>query len=164
MNIQELLFYADKRLQEALRDLPPESLDTPGVCGVWSVKDILSHLTACEHQTEEVLLAFTGGGEMPTLTRVKRMGQHKWNTYEVESRKALPIASILNEYLSAYEHTLKQIEQIPDEVFSQRGTIPWYGEQYALDDYLAYSQYGHKCEHGAQINVFKDALKAAQGT
>ena len=30
---------------------------------------------------------------------------------------------------------------------------------YSLDDFLVYSYYGHKGEHGAQINVFKDVLK-----
>jgi hypothetical protein len=31
--------------------------------------------------------------------------------------------------------------------------------EYSLDDYIVYSSYGHKREHGAQINVFKDTLK-----
>jgi hypothetical protein len=38
------------------------------------------------------------------------------------------------------------------------GTLPWYGPEYALDDFIVYSYYGHKREHSAQINVFRDQL------
>ena len=37
------------------------------------------------------------------------------------------------------------------------GSIPWYGEEYALDDLIVYQYYGHKREHSAQIEAFRDA-------
>jgi hypothetical protein len=40
----------------------------------------------------------------------------------------------------------------------QNGALPWYGAEYDLEDFIAYSFYGHKREHTAQINVFRDAL------
>ena len=49
--------------------------------------------------------------------------------------------------------------KIPVEVLRRPGTLPWYGAQYALDDFIVYQYYGHKREHTAQINVFKDLLK-----
>ena len=33
------------------------------------------------------------------------------------------------------------------------GTIPWYGPQYSLDDMLVYTMYGHKREHGPQLDA-----------
>ena len=44
------------------------------------------------------------------------------------------------------------------ETLRQVGTLPWYGAEYALDDYLVYAFYGHKREHSGQISVFKDHL------
>ena len=38
------------------------------------------------------------------------------------------------------------------------GTLPWDGEDYALDDFLVYGYYGHKREHSAQIAAFRDRL------
>ena len=39
------------------------------------------------------------------------------------------------------------------------GTLPWYGPEYDLEDFIAYTFYGHKREHMAQVNVFLDTLK-----
>ena len=41
-------------------------------------------------------------------------------------------------------------------MFRQSGTLPWYGMEYALDDFLVYIYYGHKREHSAQIAAFRD--------
>jgi hypothetical protein len=38
------------------------------------------------------------------------------------------------------------------------GTIPWYGEQYSIEDLIVYQYYGHKREHVAQIWVYRDHL------
>jgi len=46
--------------------------------------------------------------------------------------------------------------QLSPEVFRQTGTLPWYGNAYALDDLLVYMYYGHKREHSAQIAAFRD--------
>ncbi len=39
------------------------------------------------------------------------------------------------------------------------GTLPWYGMEYALDDFIVYTFYGHKREHSAQIAAFGDLLR-----
>ena len=51
--------------------------------------------------------------------------------------------------------------RIPPDTWRQNGTLPWYGAEYSLDDFIVYTFYGHKREHTAQINVFKDTLKEA---
>ena len=45
----------------------------------------------------------------------------------------------------------------------QAGLIDWYGAEYDLEDFLIYSYYGHKREHSAQIEVFKDLLNHESG-
>jgi hypothetical protein len=49
--------------------------------------------------------------------------------------------------------------RLPAESYHQTGLIPWYGAEYDLDDFLVYTYYGHKREHGAQIAVFRDQIK-----
>jgi hypothetical protein len=51
------------------------------------------------------------------------------------------------------------ISEFPAEQLRQPGSLPWYGPAYAIDDLIVYQYYGHKREHTAQINVFKDLLK-----
>ncbi len=60
---------------------------------------------------------------------------------------------------AAQAETVKRIAQIPTEILRQPGTVPWYGMEYSLDDFLVYQYYGHKREHMAQVNVFADQLK-----
>ncbi len=50
------------------------------------------------------------------------------------------------------------VAQLSSETLRQNGTLPWYGEGYALDDFLVYAYYGHKREHSAQIAAFRDRL------
>jgi len=45
------------------------------------------------------------------------------------------------------------------DAMRQAGTLPWYGLEYALDDFLVYAFYGHKREHSAQIAAFRDRLE-----
>ena len=42
---------------------------------------------------------------------------------------------------------------IPETERSRPGTLPWYGDEYALDDFIVYTSYGHKREHGPQIEA-----------
>ena len=46
------------------------------------------------------------------------------------------------------------------ETFRANGSIPWYGAEYCLDDYIVYTNYAHKREHCGQIDVFGDRFRA----
>jgi hypothetical protein len=82
-----------------------------------------------------------------------------FNDKEVEVRQGLSSQETLAEYEAAHARNLTLIAQIPVETLRQAGTIPWYGLEYAVDDYIVYAFYGHKREHGAQIAVFRDGIK-----
>ena len=66
------------------------------------------------------------------------------------------MAGTLAEYNAAVTHVLSLIREIPPETARQPGTVPWYGQEYALDDLIVYQYYGHKREHSAQIAAFLD--------
>ncbi len=46
--------------------------------------------------------------------------------------------------------------QISAETWEHEGLLPWYGQEYDLEDFIAYTYYGHKREHCGQIAVFRD--------
>ena len=60
------------------------------------------------------------------------------------------------EYNTAFERVTELLAQVPLETQRQEGLLAWYGAEYDLEDFLAYSFYAHKREHGAQINEFKN--------
>ena len=71
-----------------------------------------------------------------------------------------PPESILAEYTSAHTRVITLAGRLPGSLWAQTGTIPWYGAEYSLDDFIVYQYYGHKREHSAEIAAFADRLNA----
>jgi hypothetical protein len=44
MNATDILKYGQVTALQAINGLPESAWETPGACGVWSVKDIIAHL------------------------------------------------------------------------------------------------------------------------
>lgn len=161
MNPTDILHYGDQFLRRNLDGLPESAWETGGVCGVWSVKDIIAHLASYEHWLAEVLAPFAGVEmDTPVFTRIGEVGPAAWNDVEVELRRGKSPAEALAEYDEAYRRNQEQfVPKVAAADWPKVGTLPWYGAQYSLDDFIVYSFYGHKREHGAQIAAYKDRLK-----
>jgi hypothetical protein len=159
MNAKDVLHYGHDFVTRNLVDLPLSHWDDANVCGWWSTKDILAHLASFEYMLAEVLHGYLGGGPTPTL-QVYGADPGKFNDDQVAARKGHTPQQVFDEYAAKQAETMDLIAKIPAEVIRQAGTLPWYGLEYSLDDYIVYQYYGHKREHTAQINVFKDLLKA----
>ena len=157
MNASDILMYGHGTVLQTIEGLPESAWETPGACGVWSVKDIIAHLTSYEHVLVDVLSAFVGGGPTPYLNKYTDPGG-QFNDSEVELRKGKTVREVLGEYNDTHEQVRSLVARIPVETFRQTGTLPWYGMEYALDDFIVYTQYGHKREHSAQIAAFRDHL------
>ena len=69
---------------------------------------------------------------------------------------------MLDELNQAHAQVLELIQQVPEAEARRPGTLPWYGAEYALEDYLVYQFYGHKREHSAQIAAFRDLVVAGK--
>jgi hypothetical protein len=71
----------------------------------------------------------------------------------------MPLRQVLAEFEDAHHRAIALAEKIPPALFLKAGTLPWYGKEYALDDYIVYQFYGHKREHSAQIAAFRDIVE-----
>lgn len=163
MNAADILKYGQLTVLQTIEGFPETACETPGACGVWSVKDIIAHLTSYECVLEEVLATFMGGSHDPTpyLTRYTDPAS-QFNDTEVAKRKNKNIREVLDELNDTHAQVMSMISKIPAETLRQSGTLPWYGMAYALDDLLVYMYYGHKREHSAQIAAFRDILSHLQ--
>ncbi len=157
MNAHDILMYGDRTLRAGLDAVPVDQWTQAGVCGWWSVKDIMAHLTSYELCHAELLSSFIEPVPTPTMDRFREQGP-EFNKFQVAARKDLAPEHVLNEYGEAHARLMESVSKIPVATLAQVGTIPWYGDSYSLDDLLVYSNYGHKREHVAQINVFKEFL------
>jgi hypothetical protein len=123
------------------------------------VKEIIAHLASFEHMLVEVERSFVDGGPTPYLNQLSTLGGQYFNDFQVGIRQDKTPAAQLDEYVQAHEESMRLIGRIDPETLRRPGTLPWYGAEYSLDDYIVYQYYGHKREHTAQINIFKDSLK-----
>jgi len=160
MNAVDILKYGQQTVLQAIDGFPETAWETPGACGVWSVKDIIAHLASYERILVDILTTFTGGGSTPVLNSYVELGS-QFNDIEVSRRTAKTIQDVLAEFNDTHLQVMSLLVNIPSETRSISGTLPWYGREYALDDVLVYMYYGHKREHSAQIAAFRDRLREA---
>lgn len=158
MNAGDILTYGHGTILQTIDGLPDAAWETGGVCGVWSTKEIIAHLASYEQLLIEVLSAFTGGGPTPYMQMWRELGLG-FNDKQVEMRNGKTAAEVLAEYNDAHDRVRAQVAQIPTDTFQQTGTLPWYGMEYALDDFIVYTYYGHQREHAAQIAAFRDRIR-----
>jgi hypothetical protein len=159
MNANDILKYGHLTVCHTVDGLPDAKWEIDGVCGVWSVKDIIGHLAAFEHMLTDVLSTFLDGGDTPYLTQMAEQGGQAFNDIQAAARKSRSVQDVWREYNDACAESTALARRIPPETWTKVGSLPWYGAEYALDDFIVYSFYGHKREHCAQINVFRDTLK-----
>ena len=157
MNAADILKYGHLFVLGAIEEVPETEWETPNVCGIWSSKQIIAHLASFEHLLNDVLYTFLGQDPGPTLRRFGESPQ-AFNDVEVGRRKSKSADDVLHEYADWYSQNGTLLAEIPAEKLRAAGTMPWYGNEYSLDDFIVYTFYGHKREHMAQINVIKDLL------
>ena len=158
MNAVAILKYGQQTVLQTLEEFPEAAVEKPGACGVWSVKDIIAHLASYEEVLVDVLSTFGSLQPTPYLNKFTEPGG-QFNDTEVDLRKARTMPEVLAEFNDAHAQVMSLATQISSERFRQTGTLPWYGMEYALDDFLVYTFYGHKREHSAQIAAFGDRLR-----
>ena len=166
MNSDDVLKYGHGEVVAAIEDVPEAEWYRPGVCGVWSVKEIIAHLASYELLLVDALNSVLDETRpTPTLDTVFELdGLEQFNDVEVAARQKKSMEEVLAEYTNTYRQAEKLLAQIPIERRRQAGVLAWYGDEYDLEDFIAYSFYGHKREHSAQINVFKDLLIREQSS
>lgn len=158
MNAVDKLKRGHEIVLQTTEAFPEVSIETPDACGVWSVKDIIAHLLSYEHVIIDVLNTFVSGSATPNLDRLWAMGS-QFNESEVSRYKTKPLQDILTEFNTAHTRSVSIAVQIPGEKFSQKNSLPWYGGEYDLDDFIVEHCYGHKREHSAQIAAFGGLMR-----
>lgn len=160
MNPSDVLKYGHNTVSRTLTEIPTAHWETAGVCGTWSVKDIIGHLAAYEHLLTEVIAPLIHLSiDYKYMPQISQIGIAAFNDVQAGNRAQHTPAQVLAEYNEAFAYNQEQIvPKVPAALWAQTGTLPWYGNKYSLDDYIVYTFYGHKREHCAEINVFKDTL------
>jgi uncharacterized damage-inducible protein DinB len=160
LNASEQLEKSNLMVISAVDDLPETAWDVPGACGNWSVKDIVAHLASYEHIVVEVLSIFQKGEPTPSILKFLHQPD-QFNNDEVEARKYETAQHVEDEYQDMQVQATSLLMQIPEEKVLKRGTMPWYGEDCCLADFI-HRMYEHTREHCAQIVRFRARISQGQ--
>lgn len=159
MNASDILKYGDLTWLGAVKTVPDNRQDESGVCGFWSAKDLFAHIVSYELMLADVLAQQLGKGE-PTPTLDHFLGKPaSFNNAEVENRENLSWQAVWDEYTAVHQRVMALIAEFTPEKLREPGVLPWYGTEYSLDDFIVYTNYGHKREHSAQIDAYLDRLR-----
>lgn len=157
MNTVDILKYGDRTLLKSLSGFSEDDYYKSGACGYWSIKEIIAHLASFELMLDEAISSVTTGNLGQILTAY--LDNHQdFNDQQVSQRANLRMDQTLQQYKDAHRSLMTTAAEISDSLYRQNGTIPWYGDEYCLNDLIVYSNYGHKREHSAQVNAFRDIL------
>jgi hypothetical protein len=156
MNTSDILKYGHLTVMGNLEPLSQSTWLQPGVCGIWSVRDIIAHLASFEHVLVAILSELLGKDPGPYLKEFMAGADGPFNDDQVNRRQGLSANDALEEYVATFEKAAGLAAQIPVETMRKNGVLPWYGPEYDLEDFIVYTFYGHKREHMAQVAYFRD--------
>ena len=159
MHINDMQKYGHSYILRTLDGIDAKDCETGGVCGVWSIKNIIAHLTSTEWLLVEILEQLLEiDGDKPHIEALFAQGFPVWNDSQVNLRKDKSYPEQWDEYIQAFERATELLAKMPDDLLRQTGLLTWYGAEYDFEDFFVYSYYAHKREHSGHIALFKDTL------
>lgn len=135
------------KLEAALAGLSPEQMERPGVCGAWSVKDLLAHVASWERhllsdlekmRRGEPLLEVGGDGTFNQINEDNYLRSRDWSLEEVRAESE-----------SSYSQVIQWLEGA-----SQAELDRPYLYGMTLGDFVKVDTWEHYAEHRAQIERF----------
>ncbi|MBN9390137.1 MAG: hypothetical protein J0I20_19070 [Chloroflexi bacterium] len=157
MEFEGLLGYAHGMVTKSIAGLAENNRTEEVACGAWSARDVMGHLCTFKLYTVDVISTFVGNTATPYLDL---MGQQRGNfgDEQVAQRKHFSFEENLLDYNVAHARMMALLARIPAATLHQAGTLPWYGMEYALDDFILYTDFGHQIEHASQLALLRDRV------
>jgi hypothetical protein len=139
---------ARSALLAALDGLPDDALLRPGAVGIWSVKDILAHLTVWQSELITTLSGIERPSRVPNIANIEDLDEWNDEQYRVNARRPLDI--ILEDFHGVHKHLLKAIDMIDEKSLNDARRFAWM-EGEPLWYLIAENGYWHEQEHADEI-------------
>ncbi|MCI0344051.1 MAG: hypothetical protein L0221_01225 [Chloroflexi bacterium] len=160
MNPHDVLRYGHRTFGRAIAALEPADW-TRIVAGVWTPKDVVGHVSAI-HWLGVSALAELAGEEAPPAAH-ELADDVDFNMGQAAIRASWPVEHITDEYESVTGELSRLAMAIDTDTWRRIGTIPRYGPEYSLEDYIVYRVYGHIREHATHLGMAIDLRNGAVG-
>ena len=159
MNIHDVLRDGHEMFQESLLGLADADWQRIGVVGQRSVKEIVAQAAGFEKMLVELLETLSSDRDGSLVARFAA-DPERFGVDEIQARRHLSPAYTFAEYDRTYRHAMALLRRLPAKKLHEKGLLPWYGEQYDLEDFLVHAFYGHKREYSAHVALYREQLEA----
>ena len=152
--VVDALRAARAELLEAIDGLSDSDLAAPGVAGDWSVKDILSHVTACEAELVRALAQLKLGRRSDFWDDRTDAEIDALNAKYQRQNKNKPLRRVLEDFEGVRKQTIKQVESLRDADLT--GPFKYARrEGQPLVEFIAGDSFGHERDHIADIQNWR---------
>lgn len=118
-----------RRWDMMLNAIDKARMDEPGAAGHWSVKDIVSHVTAYERWLVEWLTAALQN-TFPAPSPLDDADIERRNARVYELTHSLPVEQVLANARETFDELLKIIKALPEKYFSNPQSAEWFMKPY----------------------------------
>ena len=144
-------------LEALLNPLDETQMTRAGVNGSWSIKDVLTHLTAWQHAMVDRLQAVVRN-EKPALTDLTDEEIDRLNEQFYQEGKSRPLAEVQTDFRTTFLQIVEVVQALPWEDLADAHRFAWLNGT-PLWRYVAGDTYEHYQEHIESIQEF---LKTGQ--
>jgi hypothetical protein len=134
---------------ESFAGLSGREMETAGVVGNWSVKDLIAHVTTWEEESLTHLPGIAEGVRQPTYASA--FGSlDAFNALMHERKANLPLSEVLRQMNETHQRLVEYVRAVPPELLDARSR---FRRRLRLDTYSHYSI------HTAHIRGWRDGCK-----
>lgn len=158
MNKKEILDRLESEHEhflDALEGLSEDDLERSGVVGVWSIKDILIHISRWEAELVKLLFQ-ARQGQKPTSMHFAQENVDQTNQAWYEESRHRPLRLALEDFHAVRNQTILRVEAFSDRDFTDPNRYKW-AQGRALSEWIASDSFEHEAEHLEQILSWRKA-------
>jgi hypothetical protein len=160
VNPHDILKYADRTFRSAIGSLEPDDWRRV-VAGVWTPKDVVGHVTTIHLLSVNAIAALAGREAL--VAEQGLADDVDYNMSQAAVRDSWPVERVIGEYETVASELEAMARNLNADTWRRVGTIPWYGAEYSLEDYIVYRVYGHVREHATHLGMATDLRTGAVG-
>ncbi|MBI5304529.1 MAG: ClbS/DfsB family four-helix bundle protein [Chloroflexi bacterium] len=142
---------AEREAWEALlTEIGEGRMEVPGVVGVWSVKDLVAHLTAWEKRPAAWLAAAQRGDKPTPAPWSRDLDEEQVNAWIYESNKYRMLDDVLEESRTVFDQIMQGLEALTQESLSDPHRFEWLNG-IALIEAMPGNTFEHYRDHAEMI-------------
>jgi hypothetical protein len=138
---------------KALDGLPNDAMLRPGVVGMWSVKDVLAHLSIWQSELITALDHLDRPQRPPHIVEIEDIDEFNEEQYRANVRRPLDV--ILEDFEGVHKHLIKTVEELDEKTLNDARKFPWM-EGEPLWYLIAENGYWHEQEHAEEILKWRE--------